>query len=54
MEETKIYQQIDSQSFHIGTNADLVPGAIIQPDLKPLFKEDEDRYLNKKINPLSL
>ena len=28
MEEIKIYQQIDSQSFHIGTNADLVPGAL--------------------------
>ena len=28
MEEIKIYQQIDWNGFHIGTNADLVPGAI--------------------------
>ena len=28
MEEIKIYQQIDCNGFHIGTNADLVPGAI--------------------------
>ena len=29
-------------------------GATIQSGLKSLFKEDEDRYLNKKRNPLSL
>ena len=28
MEEIKIYQQIDCNGFHIGTNADLVPGAL--------------------------
>ena len=28
MEEIKIYQQIDWNGFHIGTNADLVPGAL--------------------------
>lgn len=28
MEEIKIYQQIDWNGFHIGTNADLVVGAL--------------------------
>ena len=40
MEEIKIYQQIDWNGFHIGTNADLVPGAI--DTMEPVFDKNTE------------
>ncbi len=46
MEEIKIYQQVDWNGFHIGTNADLVPGAI---DIEaPVYDKstEKSRFVN--------